>query len=246
MIDEDRRTSFDRNAQLYEAVRPSYDPRIVDVIREHGTRVLEVGAGTGKATEVLARGGLTITAIEPGTAMADVLRAKQLPNVTVVESRFEDYVGHDFDIVVAAQAWHWVDPVKKYVLAAAAAPHLAVIYNMADFDPALRAELDAAYAAHFVGNADRFVSPAEHRAGYLRDIAESGVFAPPVEHELTWTQRYTTQQYLDLISTYSDHTVLPPANREALFAAIAAAIDARGGETVIPYVTLVYVARRLG
>ena len=246
MIDEDRRKSFDRNAVLYDAARPSYDPRAVDEVKALGTRILEVGAGTGKATELLARGGLTITAIEPGAAMAAALRAKALPNVTVVEARFEDHVAHDYDVVLAAQAWHWIDPATKYVLAAAAAPHLVLLYNIADFEVGLRAELDACYAAHFVGDPARLQPVVDQRAKYEHEIAESGVFAPPRVTELTWTQRYTTRQYLDLISTYSDHAVLPAANRDALFAAIAAVIDRAGGEIVIPYATLVFVARRLG
>lgn len=246
MIDEDRRVSFDRNAALYDAARPSYDPRCVEVIRALGTRILEVGAGTGKATELLARGGLTVTAVEPGAAMAGVLRGKQLPNVTVVETRFEDFVAHDYDVVLAAQAWHWIDPARKYVLAAAAAPHLVLLYNIADFEVDLRGELDAAYRAHFVGNPTRLEPPVDQRDKYDREIRDSGVFAPPRIDELAWTQRYTKQQYLDLISTYSDHAVLPPANRAALFDAIGAAIDRHGGEVVIPYVTFAFVARRLG
>lgn len=246
MIDEHRRVSFDRNAALYDAARPSYDPRAVDVIRVLGPRVLEVGAGTGKATELLARAGLAITAVEPGAAMAAALRAKALPGVTVVEARFEDHVAHDYDVVLAAQAWHWIDPATKYVLAAAAAPHLVLLYNIADFELTLRAELDAAYAKHFVGDPARLQPVVDQRAKYDAEIRESGVFAPPRITELAWTQRYTTRGYLDLISTYSDHAVLPPANRDALFTAIAAVIDHAGGEIVIPYATLVYVARRLG
>lgn len=245
-MDEHRRTSFDRNATLYDAARPSYDPRAVDIVRALGTRILEVGAGTGKATELLARAGLTVTALEPGEAMAGALRAKQLPNVTIVETRFEDYAAHDFDVALAAQAWHWIDPATKYALAAAAAPHLVLLYNIADFELELRAELDAAYRAHWVGDAARLGPVVDQRAKYEQEIAASGVFAPAQVTELPWTQRYTTQQYLDLISTYSDHAVLPRTSRDALFTAIAATIDKAGGEVVIPYVTLVFVARRLG
>ncbi|MBV8755971.1 MAG: class I SAM-dependent methyltransferase [Deltaproteobacteria bacterium] len=246
MIDDNRRTSFDRNAALYDAARPSYDLRAIDVIRELGPRVLEIGAGTGKATELLARVGLHVTAVEPGATMAAALRAKDLPRVRVVEARFEDVVEHDYDTVVAAQAWHWMDPAKKYVLAAAAAPHLVLLYNIADFELSLRAELDAVYAAHWVGDAARLQPVVDHRAKYETEIRDSGVFAPPRIHDFAWTQRYTTQQYLDLIATYSDHAVLPQANRDALFAAIAAIIDRAGGEVVIPYATLAFVARRLG
>jgi len=248
-LDEGRRTSFDRHAALYDAVRPSYHPRVTDELAGLGTRVLETGAGTGKATELLARAGFTVTAVEPGAQMAAVLCAKQLPNVTVVESRFEDYAGTGYDLVLAAQAWHWMDPARKFALAAAAAPTLVLLSNeKAPIDPALRAELNAAYARHVPAQVQRYPSDAvaEARATFTTDLAASGLFAEPRVVELPWTERYPTARYLELISTYSDHAVLPEATRAALFTEIAVAIDARGGAIEIPYVTLVVVARRLG
>ena len=249
MTDE-RRTSFDRHAALYDAVRPGYHPGTLDVLRAHvaGTRVLEVGAGPGKATELLARGGYTVTAVEPGASLCAVLRAKQLPNVAVVNSSFEDFRGSDFDLVLAAQAWHWMPP-NRFELAAAAAPALAILYNEKDaMDPALRAELDAAYARHFPPDSPR-LSPAQvakTRAEYVAMIEASGLYARPHVAQLPWTERYTTARYLELLSTYSDHAVLAPATRDALLAEIAAAIDRRGGTINIPYVTLVFVAHKLG
>jgi hypothetical protein len=64
--------------------------------------------------------------------------------------------------------------------------------------------------------------------------------------ELPWTERYPTARYLELLSTYSEHAVMPSTTRDALFADIAAAIDKRGGTIDIPYVTLVFIAHRLG
>ena len=249
-VSDERRTSFDRNAALYDAVRPGYHPGVLDVLRTHvaGTRVLEVGAGPGKATELLARGGFTVTAVEPGAHLCDLLRAKQLPNVTVVNTRFEDFGGTGFDVVLAAQAWHWM-PERRFELAAAAAPALAILYNeKAPIDPSLRAELDAAYARHFPPDSPRR-NPSQvgqTRAEYVQMIEASGLYAAPHVAELAWTERYTTARYLELLSTYSDHAVLAPDARVALLAEIGAAIDRRGGTIDIPYVTLVFVAHRLG
>ena len=248
-IDATRRASCARHAALYDAVRPSYDPRAAGELTGLGTRLLEIGAGTGKATELLARAGFTITALEPGGQLAAVLRAKHLPNVTVVESRFEDFTGTGFDIVLAAQAWHWMDPARKFALAAAAAPHLVLLYNeKATLEPELRTELDAAYARYFPPDSPRYPidAVADTRAGFVRDIAASGLYGEPRVAELPWTERYSTARYLELLSTYSDHAVLAAEPRAGLFAQIAAAIDKRGGAIDIPYVTLVVIARRLG
>jgi trans-aconitate methyltransferase len=148
-IDEASRTSFDRSAELYEAARPSYPEALVDeaVARSGipaGGRILEIGAGTGKATRPFARRGYPIVALEPGAKMAAVLRRNvaAFPRVAVEETTFEAWSGADrsFDLVVSAQAFHWVDPAVRYVKTAAALrPRgaLALIRNeTAGLDPA--------------------------------------------------------------------------------------------------------------
>jgi SAM-dependent methyltransferase len=248
VTDEDRRTSFDRNAVLYDAARPGYHPGVLDELRAHvtGTHVLEVGAGSGKATELLARGGYTVTAVEPGAQLCAILRAKALPDLQVVQARFEDFRAHDFDLVLAAQSWHWM-PLDRFARAAAAAPALAILRNeKAAIDPQLRAELDLAYAHHHPSKLRPTDEVAAARAEYTQLILDSGLYGPPYIAELPWTERYPTARYLELLATYSDHAVLPAATREALFSEIAAAIDRRGGTIEVPYVTLVFIAHRLG
>ncbi|MEU8310606.1 class I SAM-dependent methyltransferase [Actinomadura sp. NPDC048955] len=76
--------------------------------------VLEVGCGTGQATRSLAALRCSVTAIEPGAEMAALARRRLAPfcNVTVETSTFEEWDdrGRRFDALVAASAWHWVDP----------------------------------------------------------------------------------------------------------------------------------------
>jgi protein-L-isoaspartate O-methyltransferase len=74
--DHARRTSFDRQAERYDQARPSYPAALVDhvVDRCDPARMLEVGAGTGKATVRFARSGRALVAVEPGERLAEVLR----------------------------------------------------------------------------------------------------------------------------------------------------------------------------
>jgi SAM-dependent methyltransferase len=56
---------FDALADLYATARPGYPERVVDDLLDLSEtpaagRVLEVGAGTGQATEALARRGLSV------------------------------------------------------------------------------------------------------------------------------------------------------------------------------------------
>ena len=78
--------------------------------------MLELGPGTGQATVPLARRGLAVTAVELGSGLAAVLRrnVSAFPAVQVVNAALEEWdPPHTFDAVVAATAWHWLDPVVR-------------------------------------------------------------------------------------------------------------------------------------
>jgi len=255
-IDAARSRSFDRNAALYDAARPSYPEALVDaVLARTGARdLLELGAGTGKATVPFARRGMPLVALEPGANMAAVLRERvaAYPNVRVVETTFEDWDGADgsYDLVLAAQSIHWIDPTIRYEkMARALRPHgwACILRNeKASWEPGLRAELDAAYAQWpppRSGQPGDSVDDA--RREYMAQLEASNLFGPVVVEEAAWHQRYTTREYLDLLATYSDHALLAPDARASLFAAIAAAIDRRGGAFVVPYVSLAFLAQRV-
>lgn len=108
---------YQRAAADYERVRPSYPTRALAVLADAldlrpGKRVAEVGAGTGKFTRLLALTGARVVALEPVAAMRATL-AELLPQVEVVDGLAESTGLADgaVDAVVAAQAWHWFDPI---------------------------------------------------------------------------------------------------------------------------------------
>src|SRR6266581_4152075 len=110
---------FNEVPELYDRVRPAYpDELFADLAAITGmdrrSPVLEVGCGTGQATRSLAALGCSVTAIEPGAGMAALARQRRaaFPNVEVENSTFEEWDdrGRRFDVLVAASAWHWVDP----------------------------------------------------------------------------------------------------------------------------------------
>ena len=82
--------------------------------------VLEVGAGTGKATTAFAVRGVALTCLEPDPRMAARLEIEcaPFPNVSIVVANFEQWVPPmKFDALIAAQSWHWVDPARRWDLA---------------------------------------------------------------------------------------------------------------------------------
>jgi hypothetical protein len=71
----------------------------------------------------------------------------------------------------------------------------------------------------------------------------SGLFAPAVCREYAWTAAYTTQDYLTLLGTHSDHRMLEPDVRRRLLDSIAQAIEAHGGTFQVPNVAVLSYAR---
>ncbi|HUB76697.1 MAG TPA: class I SAM-dependent methyltransferase [Solirubrobacteraceae bacterium] len=258
---ERRRTAFGPIADLYEEARPSYPPALVaDVLAYagagEGDRLLEIGAGTGKATRLFAAGGLQVVALEPSPAMAEVARREcaELANVTLIESTFEAWRAPPgaFRLVMAAQAWHWVDPAVGYArarVALGAGGALALFWNRADWRPgALTAALDAIYAP-LAGTASASgpvtTAPAGRAGdeGWAEEIGAAGAFAEPEVRDYPWSRRYSAGEYARLLATHSDHAVLDAQVRARLLARVEEAIAGAGGTIEIAYVTRLCLAR---
>lgn len=118
---------FDQAAEAYDDIRPSYPESLIDIAiqrgnLEPGSRVLEVGSGTGKLTESLVRRELIVDAVEPGSNMiaSAERRLGSTDAVTFHLGRFEDVSlpQSAFDAVFSASAFHWVDPEVGWAKAA--------------------------------------------------------------------------------------------------------------------------------
>ncbi|AQW49784.1 methyltransferase [Streptomyces hygroscopicus] len=113
-------TSFNAIAAQYAAVRPGYPPELFAMVEEFtgrpldGADVLDVGAGTGIATRLLAERGARVVAVEPGTGMAAELRSA-LPRTPLVrgDGNALPFAGGVADLVTYAQSWHWTDPARS-------------------------------------------------------------------------------------------------------------------------------------
>src|SRR5262245_28558802 len=110
-------TVFGEVAHQYDDARPSYPTALTEAILAYAGPVLdlvEIGAGTGKGTEVLSRLGARMTCVEPDPRMAEVLAANY-PHATVVVSTFEAWQppADGVPLVACALAWHWLDPATR-------------------------------------------------------------------------------------------------------------------------------------
>jgi len=257
--------SFDEVAELYDAARPTYPAELVDAVSAVllGTqkRILEIGCGTGQATLPFAREGCRMTALEPGRRLA-LLAAKNLaafPQVNIQNLTFEDWPALEgqYDLVMSATAFHWVAPEVRYVKSAQVLTDkgwLALFWNSeAGDESAAGQQIQAAYDKHMPSNpAHPYAThhPTGHNqqqgAGISRwqqEIDQSHLFRGVSTMQLPWAKWYTTEQYLQLLETYSDHRALPPETKRRLFDGIAEALAQNGGGRSKPYLTTLYLAQ---
>lgn len=106
--------SFQDGGEHYHRVRPGYPVDCVDwLVPPHARQAADIGAGTGKFTELLVQRGLDVTAIDPSADMLEQLRSA-LPGVAAMEGTAEatGLADSAFDVVTVAQAWHWCDPLR--------------------------------------------------------------------------------------------------------------------------------------
>ena len=230
-----RAESFGAVAELYDRARPSYPPELVAALLAGGAHtVLDVGCGTGIAAALFAACGCEVLGVEIDERMAAVAAAKGIEVEVAPFERWDDR-GRRFDLVVSAQAWHWVAPRAGAaragsVLAAGGAfgafwnlgkPPREVCEALAPVYARLAPELES-YSAAPVRDTSRVGDTA-------LGLAACGTFEPAQESWFASTRVYDSAGWVDLLSTHSDHQTLPPDRRERLLAAVGEAIDAAGG-----------------
>jgi SAM-dependent methyltransferase len=122
VTEREQRLVFGEVAQDYDDVRAGYPATVAERIFGYaGGRfpVVEVGAGTGKATAMLLSAGATVACAEPDPAMAALLRARFGDRVRVDLCGFENWTppAGGVPVICSAQAFHWVDPGMRWRLA---------------------------------------------------------------------------------------------------------------------------------
>ena len=251
-------TIFDRIPYSYDRYRPGYALEAIEALVElsgarHGAAILEIGAGTGKLTVPLAERGFAITAVEPGERMADLLarRVRRWPRIRIVRSTFEDtpIEPSSFDLVVAATSFHWLDPDRRYDLAADAlrpGGALGLIRNDHVAAPSNKAYITGArpiYERHAPELLEDLSLPMpDDPPGFAEEVERSGRFDRIEQRQFGWDHRFTAATLTGMLGTHSEHRALPRRRRSALLNEIHNFVERDlGGAFVDRYVTTVCV-----
>lgn len=244
---------FTRVAGTYVSGRPDYpaalDRWLVELLGlGPGSVVVDLGAGTGKFTPLLARTGAQVIAVEPVDAMRGQLVAA-MPGVRALAGRAEaiPLPAASADAVVCAQAFHW------FANAAALAEihrvvrpggRLGLVWNVRDESVDWVAELTRIMTP-YEGDAPRF-----YKGEWRQPFAE-GWFTLPEPATFVHCHEGPAQAVvIDRVLSVSFIAALPDAERakvrQRLETLIAEHLLLRGRERVsFPYRTEAYCCARL-
>ncbi|KAL9615950.1 MAG: hypothetical protein Q9160_009122 [Pyrenula sp. 1 TL-2023] len=232
------------DAHTYDAHRPSYPPQAVDQLREllpHDVgrpfRILDLAAGTGKFTEVLARNfsQCDIKAVEPHPRMREVLEKKAIRGVDVVDGTAREMTAISdcwADVVVVAQAFHWfadADSLREMYRTVVPGGLLFLLWNESGTDaqtlpePATRWEAEMRNLAMSFRVKQRGFFDARWREIFNNETTkqEDGSFSPQTlfdmplkEKTIKWSAWLTKQDIWDGFSTLSFITSLDDEEKE--------------------------------
>lgn len=240
-------TVFGSVAATYQDIRPGYPTSLADDIKRYHGRpprtVTEIGAGTGKGTEVLLALGGELTCIEPDPRMA----ASLPPSAEVFIGTFEDWVAPQggVDVLACALAWHWADEatrVGRAIEALAPGGTLAIFANQyAYVHPEHFGAIDATFKAqdHAHGKGDVQIPD---QFWFYNEIARSGRFERVECHTTHQDHPMTSDEYVRLVSTFSPFLLRTPAQQEEIAAALRSTVDSLGGTLLLDLRTTLVLA----
>ncbi|MBB5866948.1 SAM-dependent methyltransferase [Allocatelliglobosispora scoriae] len=249
-------SSFGAAAVAYAEHRPDYARSAVRWALEHapGSRVLDLGAGTGKLTAALVASGADVVAVEPDPAMLTELR-RELPDVRALAGGAESIPLPDasVDAALAGNAMHWFDmAVAGPEIARAVVPGgvLAGLWNVMDDRVDWVAGLERVGGDAVVGPRDTFSRWRAATAGlHLPPAGLAARFGSPEQAEFPHGQLRTADSLVATLATRAGLLVLPEREREAVLDRIRAYLASRPetahGEFTLPMLTGVLRARRL-
>jgi len=238
-----RALSFNDDPEGYDRSRPTYPPAVYDALWKlaelpHHPSVVEVGCGTGQASRELLRRGSKLTCVEMGDRMAALARKnlEGLGDFQIVVSKFEEWEPSEapYDLVFAAASWHWIELEVKYKKAASLLKtngHLAIVGSKhvypEGYDPRYNA-IQEAYRSETGSSIEWPPKPPDAVPIDLEEPRHGGYFADVQVVKVLWHLELSAQEYVNLLSTYSDHRIMNPDQRARLFEKVLRAIGSEG------------------
>ena len=247
------RTVFDTIPEQFDRYRPRYSAELFDALIQYagidaGKSVLELGPGTGQATDPILNTGCDYHAIELGEHLFEFMKRKygHLPNFHIVN---DDFITHDFgeqrfDVIYSAATIQWIPEEvafsKTFALLKPGGT-LAMMLTVSDYrtpDETLYANIQKVYSEYF-----RPEIPYTH-GGFRYDNAPAYGYTEFERREFHGKREMTADEYVSFCGTHCDHIVVPEPYRTPFFEGLRDAVLAAGNRIVFLDTYVLYLAKK--
>ena len=223
--------SFGVVADEYNRLRSGPSAAALDwLLPDEANEVLEIGAGTGILTRLLAERVDHLIAVEPDDRMRAVL-ARADGRIEVLAGRAEEIPAgaSSVDVVIAQSAWHWVDEsraIPEVARVLRPGGRLSLVWTGPDrsvdwmrslwaggiiFDPEEKTEVD---------------SRRKDRHLVSVDVGGASPFLAPETQLFRWTRPMTKADLVALSATYSAVIAMEESTRSEHLEAMTRFLDA--------------------
>lgn len=253
----DLRTTFNKDEYNYDKARPDYPSELFEEIFKYSnlptnSNVLEIGIGTGHATLPFIQKGCNLTAVELGDRLAEYCKQKfsAYENFNIINADFlkADLPENHFDMIFSATAFHWIPKDSGYAKVKSLLKPNGVISLFWNHPFVSNTEDETNLASMTVYKKYRpnDKTPIQFDESkcqvILNELAHYG-FRDIQSKIYRRTRTLTSEEYINLIKTYSDHNALPEQLRLAFEQDMKQAIDEVGGKINIYNTIDLYLAR---
>ena len=248
----DFRKVFDSVPEEFDKWRTRYcDELFADVIEysklDSGKTALEIGPGTGQATEPILKTGCSYLAIELGENLAEYTKNKfsSYDNFQIVNADFEtyDFGQHQFDLVYSAATIQWIPEEigfpKVYDILKSNGT-FAMMLTRTDYksaDEALYLKIQEVYDKYFFPET-------KYTCNLKYSNVENYGFIDLEGRHYHKTREYSADDYVSLISTHADHITLQEPHKSKFYAGIRDAILSFGNNITLYDTLVLYLTRK--
>lgn len=235
----DLRKTFNTDEYNYDKSRPDYPKElfydILDYINlSENSNVLEIGIGTGQATLPFLNKGCNVTAVELGDKLSRYCAQKfsNFDNFSIINSDFIEVDLHEksFDLIYSATAFHWIPKDSGYAKiksllksdgAVALFWNHPFVSNVSDETNLASMAVYEKYRPNDKTPVEFDLSKCQEQINELKQYGFTNIKSKVYKR----IRRLTSEEYISLIKTYSDHNALPEKVRKAFENDMRQAID---------------------
>lgn len=235
-------------ADAYDRGRPGYPPeaveRLVAELQINDTsRVVDIGAGTGRLTALMEAHTSHLLAVEPVASMRQKFRALY-PGLPIISGVAEQLplLDESADVILCAQAFHWFDASRALAECARVLKPgggLGLVWNVRD-ESCDWVEQLTEIIDPYAGKTPRF------RSGRWREaFAQTDLFTPLQQASTPHLHRGAPDIVIDRITSISFIAALPEPQRQSVVAAVTHLIKKHPeltgkAEVAFPYEAIIY------